>query len=42
MKIEIVMARPGGTGGARGARAPPVFWEKNPKLPLNFASLHGS
>ena len=27
----------GGTGGAGGALAPPVFWEKDTKITLKFA-----
>ena len=31
--------RGGGTGGAQGARAPPVFWEKEQKILSNFPSF---
>ena len=31
-----------GTGGAKDACAPPIFWEKRPKLVHNFDFLHGS
>ena len=29
-----------GTGGARGARAPPIFGDKGTKSTLNFICLH--
>ena len=35
--ILMLLARDGGTGGAGGALAPPVFWEKDTKITLKFA-----
>ena len=32
-KNQVIQYRGGGTGGAQGARAPPVFWEKEQKDP---------
>ena len=41
--IMVTIFRAIGTGGVRGARAPPVFfWEKVPKSTLNLPSLHSS
>ena len=36
MQSKAPYCRAVGTGGARGARAPPIFWNKGTKSTLNF------
>ena len=40
--MNVVMSRVDRTGGARGVRTPPGFWDERPKFSSNFASMHDS